>query len=275
MSEKKTNSSGQIIAAIIGATAVCIAAMIGLLQPVVNHWVDNLPTNTPSISGTAILETPIPTFTSLASVDIVTEIPTSIPTILPAPTKIPINTLTRLEILSLFEIPRNTNRSDIDRLDTVFRPSLPVICRTIIIPNYPLLPKYTLDDYGNLYEYGQSSLLSPPLGEILNVDVGKWENYLGVFDFVVPADKNLQFYGLYIRSEGGGLNWQDSQRFIYSADVLSGFEIERASYVEIQDCSDSPNSDWAKENAQRASASSTTDSVYYWDKSSNAWVQLK
>lgn len=53
MNEKKSEVSIQIIVAIIGATAVCIAAIIGLLKPIVDHWADNyFPTNTPLASMT-------------------------------------------------------------------------------------------------------------------------------------------------------------------------------------------------------------------------------
>ncbi len=273
MTLQKREQNPIVTVAIITGVFGIITAIIGGCFLISNTMVENRiksETNIPFIALTSqTTETPVPAFTNSVLISVATEIPTIIPT----PTKISINTFNRFGILSLFEIPRNTNRSDVDRSDTVFRPSLPVDC-LVIIPNYPLLPQYTLDDYGHLYENGQSSLLSPPLGEILNVDIGKWENYLGVFNFVIPTDKNLQFYGLYIRSEGGGLNWQDSQRFVYSADVLNGFEIERASYVEIQDCSDTPNNDWAKENARSAAASSTNDSVYYWDKLLNTWVQV-
>lgn len=59
MNKKKPEHSIQIIVAIIGATAVCIAAIIGLMQPIVNRWVDrNFPTNTPSFTVTAASETP-------------------------------------------------------------------------------------------------------------------------------------------------------------------------------------------------------------------------
>lgn len=65
MSEHKSGANIQIIAAIIGATAVCIAAVIGILQPFVSRWVDNnFPTNTPLASVGAIPETSIPILTA-------------------------------------------------------------------------------------------------------------------------------------------------------------------------------------------------------------------
>jgi hypothetical protein len=60
MDDKKSNSNTQILAAIIGATAICIAAIIGILQPIVSRWVDNnFPTNTPLASASVVSETPI------------------------------------------------------------------------------------------------------------------------------------------------------------------------------------------------------------------------
>jgi hypothetical protein len=184
--------------------------------------------------------------------------------------------LDRLTVLTWFEIPRETKRFDIDRIDTIFRRNRSE--SLIFISHYPLLPQYSLDEYGYLFTNGEpfNLPLDSDIGlNLLNIDWGKWENYLGVFDFVVPTDKNLQFCGFYIRSEGGGLNWQDTQRFIYSADITSKFTVERASWVEIKECSDVPINNWAKRNAQNAASSSTTDSVYYWDKLSNNWIQLK
>jgi hypothetical protein len=68
MNDKKSDSSIQILVAIIGATAVCIAATISVLQPMVSRWVDNnFPTNTP------LAFTPIS-----APNNISTEIPTSV-----------------------------------------------------------------------------------------------------------------------------------------------------------------------------------------------------
>ncbi len=61
MNDKKSDSSIQIIVAIIGATAVCIAATISVLQPMVSRWVDNnFPTNTPIYPINTASETPIP-----------------------------------------------------------------------------------------------------------------------------------------------------------------------------------------------------------------------
>ena len=60
MNDKKSNSTIQIVVAIIGATAICIAAIIGIMQPIVSRLVDNnFPTNTPLAYGNAISETPI------------------------------------------------------------------------------------------------------------------------------------------------------------------------------------------------------------------------
>lgn len=202
--------------------------------------------------------------------------PIMLNTLAPTSTKVSIESLNRLALLTLFEIPRETNRPDVDRMDTIIRRNRSE--SVITIPNYPLSSQFSLDEYGYLYTDGKAFDL--PIGNdvgknLLNVDLGKWENYLGVFDFAIPTDKNLQFCGFYIRSEGGGLNWQDSQRFVYSADVTNGFVVERASWLEIKECYDVPSNNWAKRNAQNAAASSTTDSVYYWDKLSNVWVQLK
>ncbi|MGC1376684.1 MAG: hypothetical protein WA821_10685 [Anaerolineales bacterium] len=204
--------------------------------------------------------------------------PTSIPSnaFVLTPTKISIDSLDRLTLLTWFEIPRKTKRLDVDRIDTILRRNRSE--SVVTIPNYPLSSKFSLDEYGYLFTNGKAYDL--PIGNdvaqnLLNIDWGKWENYLGVFDFVIPTDKNLQFCGFYVRSESGGLNWQDTQRFIYSADITDKFVVERASWVEIKECYDVPSTNWAKRNAQNAAASSTTDSVYYWDKLSNAWVQLK
>lgn len=215
-----------------------------------------LPTNIPTPSAT-----PVPTNTNPP----------------PTPTKLPISSLNRLTILSLFKIPRETLTS-VDRLDTIIRPSRS--SSIVIIPNYPLLPQYTLDDYGYISENGQAINISPygDIGKYLDIDYGTWRNYLGVFDFVIPADETIQFCGFYTRSEVGGLEWQDAQRFIYSADIgVNNFKIERVSWVEIKDCSNTPIVDWAwaRKNAEGAAASTTTDSVYYWDKVSNSWVKLK
>ncbi len=63
MDIKKSNSSVQLMVAIIGATAICAAAIISILQPLVSRWVDNTyPTNTP-----------------LASISLTSEMPNSIP----------------------------------------------------------------------------------------------------------------------------------------------------------------------------------------------------
>lgn len=271
MSEKQTNSSGQIIAAIIGATAVCIAATIGLLQPLVSRWADNnFPTNTPFVSTI----TPIVISTNFVPTALPSEIPTIPPTVIPTPTKISIDSLNRLEILTWFQIPRKT-LTNVDRLDVIYRQSRS--SSLVTIPDYPLLPQYTLDDYGYLFDNGQSFdyPIGNNVGKLLNIDYERWQIYLGVFDFVIPADKNLQFCGFFIRSSQYGLNWDSAQRYIYSGDLTSEFKIERASWVDIKDCYDVPSNDWAKRNAQNAASSSTTDSVYYWDKSSNTWVQLK
>lgn len=278
MSDKKQEPSILIIVAIIGASATCIAAIIGLLQPIVSRWADNnFPTNTPIVPITTIAVSTNSMPTNAPS-EIPTLAQTSIPTntIIPTPAKISIDSLNRLTLLTWFEIPRETKRVDIDRIDTIFRRNRSE--SLITIPNYPLQSQYHLDDYGYLSVNGEAFDL--PIGNdvgqnLLNIDWGKWENYLGVFDFVIPTDKNLQFCGFYIRSEGGGLNWQDTQRFVYSADVTGKFIVERASWVEIKECYDMPSNNWAKRNAQNAAASSTTDSVYYWDKFSNTWVQLK
>lgn len=279
MSDKKQEPSILLIVAIIGASATCIAAFIGLLQPIVNHWADNnFPTNTPIVS----VITPIATWTNSVTTDIPTKIPAISPTLIPAntliptPAKISIDSLDRLTLLTWFEIPRKTNRPDIDRLDTIFRRNRSE--SIITIPNYPLQSQYNLDEYGYLFTNGNP--FDFPIGSdmghiLLNIDWNKWENYLGVFDFVIPTDKNLQYCGFFIRSEDGGLNWQDTQRLIYSADVVGKLKIERASWVEIKDCSNIPSDDWAKRNGQNAASSGTTESVYYWDKVSNNWVQLK
>jgi hypothetical protein len=73
MDDKKSNSTIQIIVAIIGATAVCIASIIGIFQPMVSRWVDNnFPTNTPLV---VVPETPFPVFTTMPSA-IDTPVPT-------------------------------------------------------------------------------------------------------------------------------------------------------------------------------------------------------
>jgi hypothetical protein len=138
------------------------------------------------------------------------------------------------------------------------------------------LSKYVLDANGYILQNGQPIDILPgaDMGQYLDIDWGKWEKYLGVFDFVIPGDKNIQFCGFYVRSETEGLNWESSQRFIYSADIdANGFKIERASWVEIKDCSDNPIMDWSRTQATAAYA--PTDSVYYWNRASNKWVQLK
>ena len=63
MSDKKKETSYQVIVAIIGASAVCLTAIIGLWQPLVTRLVDIfLPVATPSLSSM----TPTPTLTNPA-----------------------------------------------------------------------------------------------------------------------------------------------------------------------------------------------------------------
>ena len=70
------NDKKSILVAIIGATAICIAAIIGILQPIVNRWVDNnFPTNTPLASVRAAYETPM---------SIPNNAPTEIPALVPS-----------------------------------------------------------------------------------------------------------------------------------------------------------------------------------------------
>jgi hypothetical protein len=97
MDDKKSNSSTQILAAIIGATAICIAAIIGILQPIVSRWVDNnFPTNTPLTSVSAVSETPI---------FIPSNAPMEIPTNTGSPTLIPTTnpTATVQQVLPTFQ----------------------------------------------------------------------------------------------------------------------------------------------------------------------------
>uniref|UniRef100_A0A540V895 Uncharacterized protein n=2 Tax=Litorilinea aerophila TaxID=1204385 RepID=A0A540V895_9CHLR len=214
------------------------------------------------------------------SKDIITTMPpmsstaqaTSSTSLSPTATLVRISSLNRLAILTLFKIPRKT-KTDVDRLDTIFRPNRSN--SLVVIPNYPLLSKYELDEYGYILENGQpiDIPLGTDMGKYLDIDWGQWRKYLGVFDFIIPAN-TIQFCGFYIRSEVGGGNWESSQRFIYSADIgADDFKIERASWVEIKDCSDSPITDWSQKQAENAWA--PTDLVYYWDKESNSWIRLK
>ena len=98
MNDKKPDVSVQIIVAIIGATAVCIAAIIGLLQPIVSRWADNnFPTNTPLPPVSISSETPIPIATCrLPASTIEVTIPTSAP-VLPTSTQ----SLAKYELVSL------------------------------------------------------------------------------------------------------------------------------------------------------------------------------
>jgi len=58
MSEKKAEPSVQIIVAIIGSTAIFLAAVIGLFQPIVSKWADiYFATRTPSVA-VSVSETP-------------------------------------------------------------------------------------------------------------------------------------------------------------------------------------------------------------------------
>jgi len=60
MDDKKPNSVTPIIVAIISASAACIVAVIGILQPLVSRWVDNnFPINTPLALTNVASETPI------------------------------------------------------------------------------------------------------------------------------------------------------------------------------------------------------------------------
>lgn len=100
MNEKKPEASIQIIVAIIGATAVCIAAIIGLLQPIVSRWADNnFPTNTPLPPVSIASETLIP-----ISTDVISTNPSEV--MLPTSTSVstPIPSLNKFEIVSLQNI---------------------------------------------------------------------------------------------------------------------------------------------------------------------------
>jgi hypothetical protein len=262
------------------ATVTILVAIIGCIGVIGAAIIAKIPASTPTPILIIVTETPIPAPINLVPTDVPTDNPVLSPTVsptsisIPTPTKIPINSLNRLAILTWFQIPRETLTS-VDRLDVIYRQSRS--SSLVTIPDYPLLPQYTLDDYGYLFDNGQSFdyPIGNNVGNLLNIDYERWQNYLGVFDFVIPADKNLQFCGFFIRSAQYGLNWDSTQRFIYSDDITSDFKIERASWLDIKDCYDVPSNNWAKRNAQNAASSSTTDSVYYWDKSSNTWVQLK
>lgn len=266
-------SRTQEIVAILGLIVAVIACIGGWLAvPQIQRLIEQMPS--PSTQTTAIVAQRTSTSTQVPPT-MTTPQPTAtpVPTQAPAPTKLSISGLNRLAILTLFEIPRKT-KTDVDRLDTIFRPNRS--SSLVVIPNYPLLSKYVLDEYGYISENRQAIdiPLGTDLGKYLDIDWGQWKKYLGVFDFVIPATKTVQFCGFYVRSESGGLNWESSQRFIYSADIgTNDFKIERASWVEIKDCSDSPTTDWSRKQAEGAWA--PTDSVYYWDKVSNKWVQLK
>jgi len=274
MSENKTSPQ-------LWAVVTIAVAVIACLGTITSAIIAKVPISTlPAFTSTPILvvvtTTPVPTYTNFAPTESLVLPPTASSEIYlsPSPTKIPISDLNRLAILTWLGIPRQT-RIDIDRLDVVYRQNRSSFLVTI--PDYPLLPQYTMDDYGYLFEHGIpfNYPIGNNVGELLNIDSGTWKNYLGVFDFVIPVKTDLQSCGFFIRSSQGGVNWESSQRFIYSGDITSEIKIERASWVDIKDCYDYPFDGWAKRNAQNAAASSTTDSVYYWDKSSNTWVQLK
>ena len=266
MTLQKREQNPIITVAIITGIFAIFTAIIGGCFLITNTMVDhNIKNQT---------DTPVPAFTDPAAIGVPAETPIIVPTLIPTPAKISINSLNRLAILTLFQIPRKT-LTNIDRLDVTYRQSRS--SSLVTIPDYPLLPQYTLDDYGYLFDNGLpfDYPIGNNVGNLLNIDYERWQNYLGVFDFVIPVDKNLQFCGFFIRSSQYGLNWESTQRFIYSDDITSDFKIERASWVDIKDCYDTPSNNWAKRNAQNAASSATTDSVYYWDKSSNTWVQLK
>lgn len=90
MDDKKTGSTVQIIVAIIGATAVCIASIIGIFQPMANRWVDNnFPTNTPLANIS--IESPAPIYI------VVTETPSPVFTTMPNMIDTPLPTLTIIE----------------------------------------------------------------------------------------------------------------------------------------------------------------------------------
>lgn len=255
---------------------VAVLGLIVAVMACIAGWLALLPLVQPLLGYTATTVVPqrIPTSTQVPPTMTPTRpTATPVPTKAPTPTKLSVSNLNRLAIITLFEIPRKT-RTNVDRLDTIFRPNRS--SSLVVIPNYPLLSKYVLDAYGYILENRQAIDIpfGTDMGKYLDIDWGKWEKYLGVFDFVIPADKTIQFCGFYIRSETGGLNWESSQRFIYSADIgANDFKIERASWVEIKDCSGTPIADWSRKQAESAYA--PTDSVYYWDKVSNKWVQLK
>jgi hypothetical protein len=97
MNDKKPDVSIQIIVAIIGATAICIAAIIGLLQPIVSRWADNnFPTNTPLPPISLASETPVTIPTNVISTNAPVEVPTSI-SVVPTPTF----SLSKYEFVSL------------------------------------------------------------------------------------------------------------------------------------------------------------------------------